>query len=122
MNNKTTINKATINKETIYKATMILHALGDTIGFKNGDWEFNYQNLKFNPVVTLELIFEFISLGGVNGIDLKDWLVSDDTVLHMAIAKSLINDNVKFYESKDKLSRNQEIVIKNNMVKYLKNS
>ena len=24
---------------------MILHALGDTIGFKNGDWEFNYHDL-----------------------------------------------------------------------------
>ena len=105
-----------------YKAVMILHALGDTIGFKNGDWEFNYNEMKFDPRITLELVFEFISLGGVSNISLKNWSVSDDTVLHLAIASNLINDKYNLYESKDKLSKKQEFNIKNTMLKYAKKS
>jgi ADP-ribosylarginine hydrolase len=74
------------------KWIMLLHALGDTIGFKNGDWEFNYykkENL-INPDFSNELIYEFIHLGGVNGINLKEWRVSDDTIFHIAIAKAMI--------------------------------
>jgi ADP-ribosylglycohydrolase len=107
-----------------YIATMVLHALGDTIGFKNGDWEFNYNNVRTDPRLTLEIIFEFIALGGVNDIDLSDWYVSDDTILHMAIAKSLVDKRVTFYKSNDKikdsLTRDQEVLIKNNISKALR--
>lgn len=79
--------------KTKYRAVLLLHALGDTIGFKNGDWEFNYH--EFDKRETLdyvnELIYEFISLGGVNGIDLSDWKISDDTFFHIAIAKALLH-------------------------------
>lgn len=71
-----------------YNATMVLHALGDTIGFKNGKWEFFPNNSVYNA--TLEKLYEFIDLGGINLINLKDWNVSDDTLLHMSIARSLI--------------------------------
>lgn len=74
--------------EEKYIATLLLHALGDTIGFKNGEWEF-FSNTS-SQGATLEKMYEFIDLGGINDIDLKDWNVSDDTILHMAIAKSLI--------------------------------
>jgi ADP-ribosylarginine hydrolase len=107
------------NIKNKYIATMVLHALGDTIGFKNGDWEFNYNNVRTDARITLEIIFEFIALGGVNGIELDDWYVSDDTILHMAIAKSLVNDN-KFYDKKDTLNRTQEISIKNNISRGIK--
>lgn len=73
--------------EEKYIATMLLHALGDTIGFKNGDWEF-FNNTKYSA--SLEKLYEFIDLGGINDIDLKKWNVSDDTMLHMAIARSLL--------------------------------
>ena len=76
--------------EERYKATMVLHAVGDTIGFKNGDWEFNYNIENFTFAYTNELLYEFISLGGINHLDTKDWIVSDDTVLHMATAKSFL--------------------------------
>lgn len=78
---------------------MILHALGDTIGFKNGEWEFNHfsnDNRAIYIDYINEFIYEFIALGGVNGIDLKEWRISDDTILHIAVAKSLLkyNNNV----------------------------
>lgn len=75
----------------------LLHALGDTIGFKNATWEFNYKNDDEDETldVVSEFIYEFIDLGGVNGIDLKDWIISDDTLYHMAIGKSMLNYNGK---------------------------
>jgi ADP-ribosylarginine hydrolase len=74
-----------------YIAAMVLHSLGDTIGFKNGEWEFNYfKDIEVNEDAALEILYEFIYLGGINGINLKDWYASDDTYYHHAIAKSLI--------------------------------
>lgn len=98
----------TVNIDEKIKAIMLLHALGDTIGFKNGEWEFNGFNEKVDFDYTNEIIYEFIDLGGVNGINLKDWNVSDDTFLHIAVAKALlkankgINFDVKTFLSKSK--------------------
>lgn len=75
--------------EEKYIATMLLHALGDTIGFKNGSWEF-FDDTGARNGATLEKVYEFIELGGINDINLEHWSVSDDTIMHMAIARSLI--------------------------------
>ena len=91
-----------------YKAIMLLHALGDTIGFKNGEWEFNFFSHDLSYKTTLEIVFQFISLGGITGIDLKDWNVSDDTLIHIATAKTLLD--------KDK---NKEDIFKKNLIKTL---
>jgi len=81
-----------------YVATIVLHALGDTIGFKNGDWEFNYFKKVITLDVTNELLYEFISLGGINGINLKNWFVSDDTIIHLAMARAILNYNKRVNE------------------------
>lgn len=75
--------------EERYKACMILHALGDTIGFKNSEWEFigGAKHAK-----TFEKINEFVYLGGINYIPEKDWVVSDDTIMHMKTAQSLVSN------------------------------
>lgn len=65
-----------------FKNCILVHALGDTIGYKNGQWEF---------MGTLDKVYEFIDLGGIN-INLKNWLVSDDTILHMKLIESLLTD------------------------------
>lgn len=88
-----------------YNACILLHALGDTIGFKNGDWEFNNtksNNLKtldgnMSKEYTLEIVYEFIMLGGCANINLKGWYVSDDTILHICTIKTLLKEhkNVK---------------------------
>ena len=79
--------------EEKFENCLLLHALGDTLGFKNGDWEFNYRLLSqasFLPAFSAEHLYEFLELGGIQGINLKGWRVSDDTVLHLATAAALL--------------------------------
>ncbi|CAH6421680.1 ADP-ribosylglycohydrolase [uncultured virus] len=78
-----------------YVACIVLHAIGDTIGFKNGEWEFK-QGYMEKP---LEKLYEFIDLGGINHIPKKNWLVSDDTIMQMKNIEALLEN----YESMNKL-------------------
>jgi len=73
--------------ETRYIACMLLHAVGDSIGYKNGDWEFSKN---------LDKVYEFIDLGGINHLSLLGWSVSDDTILHMEVANAMLDnyDNI----------------------------
>ncbi|KAM9424230.1 ADP-ribosylhydrolase ARH1-like [Pholidichthys leucotaenia] len=66
-----------------YKAAMLLSGVGDAMGYKNGQWEFNYSG----PAIHKELK----KLGGLKTIQVKlpNWPVSDDTVLHLATAEGL---------------------------------
>jgi ADP-ribosylarginine hydrolase len=86
--------------EERYKACFLLHALGDTIGFKNGQWEFNYFR-KPSEYDTLEILYEFIELGGINHLSIKGWMVSDDTIFHLAVADALLQK----YESLNDLGK-----------------
>lgn len=82
-----------------YEAMFVLHSLGDTIGFRNGYWEMNHKSVMTLDIVN-EFLYEFISLGGINGLDISDWKASDDTLYHIATAKSMLkykgNINKKF--------------------------
>jgi ADP-ribosylarginine hydrolase len=78
-----------------YDSVMLLHALGDTLGFYNGIFEFNFFSSDQSYKITMEMIFEFIRLGGYSGINLEKWNVSDDTLFHMAIARSLLKIDLK---------------------------
>lgn len=60
------------------------HSLGDTIGYYNGKWEFNYGNIREGPEYVNELIAEFIDLGGINDLNIEAWRASDDTILYLA--------------------------------------
>ena len=87
------------NKENIilnkFIATIILHALGDTISFKNNEWYTKYGRniVEFN--IVNELLYEFIQLGGINRINLEGWHISVNTYMHMATA-------IVLYENKEK--------------------
>lgn len=98
-----------------YGALFILHALGDTIGFKNADWEFNY-NKETDLSSILEFVYEFIELGGVNGIDLSGWLVSDDTLYHMAISNGILGFNGTVDDDFILLIKNMLITIHNRLI------
>jgi ADP-ribosylglycohydrolase len=69
---------------------LFFHAIGDTLGFRNGKWEFNYGIKKPTPEFTNELIYDFFHLGGVRGIDIKGWKVSDDTILNLSTFNAFI--------------------------------
>jgi ADP-ribosylarginine hydrolase len=92
--------------EERYIATMVLHAVGDTIGFFNSNWEFNYHQKVFNLTTTNEILYDFINRGGINDINLEGWIVSDDTVLHMAVANALLKPFNNYSEFENILKKN----------------
>lgn len=72
-----------------YEAMFMLQSLGDTMGFKNGDWEvLNRRHITLD--IVNELVYEFITLGGINGIDIKDWKASDDTLYHLSTGRAMM--------------------------------
>ena len=80
--------------EEKYQATIILHSLGDIIGYKNGDWEFNHGNGPRVPFTYVyEILSEYIDLGGINHLNITNWSNSDDTVMHLATANALIEES-----------------------------
>jgi ADP-ribosylarginine hydrolase len=85
-----------------YEACIVLHALGDTIGFRDGIWEFNYGR-QFYFEDLMEIFYDFIGLGGINHLDTKGWKVSDDTLLHMATARAYIYEKNMNFDNLAKL-------------------
>lgn len=69
-----------------FRASMVLSAVGDALGYKNGEWEFCYKGSAIHE--------ELQKLGGLGNIkvDKKNWRISDDTVLHIATAEALASD------------------------------
>ena len=66
-----------------FKASMVLSAVGDALGYKNGEWEFCHSGEAIHQ--------QLQTLGGLQKIDIKGWIVSDDTVLHLATAEALVS-------------------------------
>lgn len=87
------------------------HSLGDTIGYYNGNWEFNYGEPKAGPDYVNELIYDYFFLGGVNDLSIKNWMASDDTILYIDTMYALhdtfddINSYINLPLDKDKLTR-----------------
>lgn len=78
--------------EERYIACLVLQSLGDTIGFKNGEWEFKNFSKNVPLDYTNEILYEFIDLGGINHLDVKKWNASDDTIMHMRTAEALLEN------------------------------
>jgi ADP-ribosylarginine hydrolase len=66
-------------------------SIGDTIGYNNGKWEFNYGNVREGPEYVNELIYEYIYLGGINDLNIKNWKASDDSILYLATMDILVS-------------------------------
>ena len=117
--------KLVLDKYRIY-SILKLAAIGDTIGFYNGVYESNFGNwenpkpknnydqwIDNNSVITNQIMFDFIHLGSIRRFNCKNLLVSDDTILHMAIADALTSK----YKNNDELVKNIAMTMNN----YYKN-
>lgn len=92
------------------EASIMLGSYLDTIGFKNGEFEFN-NNLKANTPSQAALIsyintYHYFILGGINKMSLLNLKASDDTLLLLATGyavldnggeKNYINEYIKWY-------------------------
>ena len=65
---------------------MVLAGVGDALGYKNGEWEFCRSGLRIHE--------DLDQLGGLDKIVVnpRGWMVSDDTVMHIATAEALVSE------------------------------
>jgi len=80
-------------------------SLGDTIGYNNGKWEFNRGQQNMGPEYANDMIYEYISLGGINDMSITNWHASDDTILYMATIHVLSDHIVTIDEYGTKLQK-----------------
>lgn len=82
-----------INFHYNFIQTLYFQILGDTLGYNNGKWEFNYDQKNPGYEYTNELLYEYIDLGGIAGIDLTGWLRSDDSIMYQATFEVLLESD-----------------------------
>ena len=72
-----------------FVAAMVLAGVGDAMGYKSGDWEFNFVGEDIHKAVKKH--------GGVNKLKVKlpDFPVSDDTILLLSTSESLVDAGKK---------------------------
>lgn len=83
---KTTMESEKKDLKGRFEASMVLAGVGDAIGYKNGEWEFCHSGQRIHDAL--------LALGGLEKISVnpQNWMVSDDTVMHIATAEALLSD------------------------------
>lgn len=93
-----------------YEAMFILHSMGDTFGFRSALSSF----LENKPVMTLEMVnevmYDFISLGGMTGTDINKDRATDVTLYHMSIGRAML-------KYKGRLNSKFILDVKNELIK-----
>lgn len=94
-----------VNWVLIALNVIFYQSIGDTIGYRNGRWEFNHGNPYEGPEYVNELLYEYIDLGGINELDTRGWLASDDTILYLATFEVLISGSKNFNQYGTRLKK-----------------
>jgi len=81
---------------------LLFQSLGDTLGYKNGEWEFN-KGERADPEYANDMIYEYISLGGINDMSITNWKASDDTILYITTMQVLMEPLHSINEFGEKL-------------------
>lgn len=76
---------AVTSSEERYRATILLAATGDAIGYNKGAWEFCLSTSKIHND-----LYRLTGGQGILMLDCSHWMVSDDTVEHLATAEGLL--------------------------------
>ena len=78
------------------EASIMLASYLDTIGFKNGEFEFkNNAKVKiFEDAITITyfIVYHYFILGGSKHISLSKLVASDDTLLLLATTYAILNN------------------------------
>uniref|UniRef100_A0A6C0H7N2 ADP-ribosylglycohydrolase n=1 Tax=viral metagenome TaxID=1070528 RepID=A0A6C0H7N2_9ZZZZ len=78
------------------RASILFASYFETLGFKNGEWEFNYgltlTNLSSFIEISNLMLYQYIMLGGPTNINISNWNSSDDTILIIATCNAIINN------------------------------
>jgi ADP-ribosylarginine hydrolase len=76
------------------EASLMLSSYFETLGFKNGEWEFNYtiipNDLHEYTSMWNILNHNFLILGGPMNISLNNWNASDDTIMIIATGNAIV--------------------------------
>jgi ADP-ribosylarginine hydrolase len=76
------------------EASLMFASYFETLGFKNGQWEFNYsiptKSLSTYINVLAFMNHNYMVLGGPHHIDLSSWIASDDTIMIIATCEAVI--------------------------------
>ncbi|CAF1218637.1 unnamed protein product [Adineta ricciae] len=73
-----------------YKACLVLSGAGDALGYRSGIWQFNSNGRDIHR----ELNERFGQIEDIR-IELPQWRVSDDTILHIAVGQALVEHGEK---------------------------
>lgn len=80
--------------ENNIRASLCIGSYLDTLGFKDGVWEFNFgsdlNSLRKSILVMNEIQHHYLSLGGED-IDISEWKASDDTIMMIATMEAVLN-------------------------------
>jgi len=68
-----------------YTGCILLHGIGDAMGYRGGSWEFALSTTKI-----LNDLDDLTQNKGPMHLDVSNWVVSDDTVEHLATGEGLV--------------------------------
>ena len=99
-----------------YEALFLLHSLGDIIGYNNDNWTIAQLEDYIDFGMVNEYIYEFINMGGINGIDISKSISSNNVFFHIATAKTMLEYTNKIDKKFIHIGKNELIDTNNKLL------